>query len=375
MAAAGSKTMSESWAKSESSGQATGSIYASTILQSAIQMQIATKEGVESQEDIETSPSYVGWAKFIHDIGSNQVDRMFWRHKIEFSAQDYLWGSNHESVSNLPMVDYKSKWEMLKVIPIDTANPMRNRAPNANVGGSMASLGVGEYGSTTLGQAFPGNFTNIVAEQARQYLMSFPGNDASGSNPQHSWFRRIARGQITDSEHLEILSDELCYRNALTGVATRYKAFLELQMEDAHLFDTWAWVQEQEPNEQWDRFSKIHDAIHDASIFGHPAPSQGFFFAKPTEYLAIAFVKSGRSMEQVLAEIKKLAAFRGVMVSFVQKPILDNPEVQRRNNRFFRTFTRLGQRLRSLSPGKNKEKTPKKEREKNNGEASGSNRF
>ncbi|OBT96019.1 hypothetical protein VE01_06796 [Pseudogymnoascus verrucosus] len=152
----------------------------------------------------------------------------------------------------------------------------------------LASWRAGEYGSTASGQALPENFASIVAEQARQYLESFPGNDASGCNPQHSWFRRLAEGQTADREHLQALFDELRYRNMLTRVATRCKNYLGLYIEDAHLFDTWAWLQEQEPNEQWDRYSKIHDAIFDASVFGHPAPNQGFFFAKPTEYLAIA---------------------------------------------------------------------------------------
>jgi hypothetical protein len=174
----------------------------------------------------------------------------------------------------------------------------------------LASWRVGEYGSTASGQALPENFASIVAEQARQYLESFPGNDASGCNPQHSWFRRLAEGQTTDREHLQVLFDELRYRNVLTRVATRCKNYLGLYIDDAHLFDTWAWLQEQEPNGQWDRYSKIHDAIFDASVFGHPAPNQGFFFAKPTEYLAIAFVKSDRHMEQVFADIRKLVACR-----------------------------------------------------------------
>ncbi|KFY84331.1 hypothetical protein V500_09408 [Pseudogymnoascus sp. VKM F-4518 (FW-2643)] len=170
----------------------------------------------------------------------------------------------------------------------------------------QASLIVGEDISSGFRLACLGSFANIVAEQARRYLKSFPGNDASGSNPQHGWFRLIAGEETTDRDHLEVLFDELCYRNALTRAATICKDLLQLPIEDARLFDTWAWQQEQESNERWDRFLKIRHAIHDASVFGHPEPYQGYFFAKPTEYLAIAFVKSGRPMEQVLAEIKKI---------------------------------------------------------------------
>lgn len=175
----------------------------------------------------------------------------------------------------------------------------------------VASSSVGECGSAPLGLARLGSFADIVAEQARQYLNSFPGNDVSGFNPQHGWYRRIASGwQLTDRDHLEDLSNELCYRNSLTRTVTRYKDLLQLPIEDAHLFDTWAWKQEQKPDEQWDDYLTIYAAIHYASVFGHPEPNQGYFFAKPTEYLAIAFVKSGRLMEQVHAEIEKLVASR-----------------------------------------------------------------
>ncbi|OBT86114.1 hypothetical protein VE02_05434 [Pseudogymnoascus sp. 03VT05] len=161
--------------------------------------------------------------------------------------------------------------------------------------------------ATISGLASPADFADIVAEEARQYLRSFPGNDAFRGNSQHGWFRALAGGQATNRDHLEVLYAELLYRNELTRIATRCKVFLQLRIEDAHLFDTWTWRQEQEPDKQWDRFVKIREAIHDASVFGHPAPNQGFFFEKPTEYLAIAFVKSGRPMEEVLAEIEMLA--------------------------------------------------------------------
>lgn len=267
MTAAGHLNVSESWAKSESSGRAAGSIYASTILQSAIQMQIADKEGVESQEEIESSTSYIGWAKFICDVGEKDVDRLFHNHNISFAAQNDLWGSEWKDTSSLPPADYKSKWEMLRTVPVDTANPLVNRDPT-NVQFGMASLSIGQSGSTSSGQGFLGNFSNIVAEQARQYLNSFPGNDASGCNPQHSYFRLLAKGEIPDQgdifdqEHLENLSTELRYRMSLMEVATRYKDFLGLPIEDCHLFDTWNWVAWFNGTQnEWRIYEEIHAEV------------------------------------------------------------------------------------------------------------------
>jgi hypothetical protein len=318
MAAAGPKRVSESWAKSESLGRAVGSIYASALVKAAIQMQIVDEEEVENEDEIKSSSAYVGWAKFIHDIGRHEVDRLFWKHDIKFAAQNDLWDSEWKTVSGLPTVDYKAKWEMLKTIPIDIANPLTNRAPNANFEVGMATLSLGESGSITLGQEFRGSFSNIVREQARQYLNSFPGNDASGCNSHHAWFQRLVRGESSDKEHLGELSNALCYRMSMMKLATDLKDYLDLPIEDGHLFDTWAWEQRTleacningpditKAKEKWMRYEKIQEAILDAGIFDSPAVSQGFFYSKPSEYLAIAFYESSRPKAQILNEIEKL---------------------------------------------------------------------
>jgi hypothetical protein len=318
MAAAGPKRVSESWAKSESSGRAVGSIYASALVKAAIQMQIVDEEEDEVEDEIKSSSAYVGWAKFIHDIGRNEIDQLFWKHEIKFAAQNDSWDSEWKTVTGLPAVSYKAKWEMLRTIPIDIANPLTNRAPNINFEAGMDALSHGESGSITLGQEFQGSFLNIVREQARQYLNSFPGNDASGCNSDHVWFQRLARGESSDMEHLEMLSNALCYRMSMMKLATDFKDYLDLSIDDGHLFDAWAWEQKtlescniNDPDitkakDKWTRYEKIREAILDAGVFESPAVSQGLFFSKPSEYLAIAFYESGRSKAQILKEIEKL---------------------------------------------------------------------
>jgi hypothetical protein len=332
MAAAGPETVSESWAKSDSIGRAAGSIYASALVKAAMQMQIAEEEGVEDEDEIRSSPAYVGWAKFIHDIGRDEVDRLFWKHDIKFAAQNDSWDSEWKTISGLPAADYKARWEMLKPIPIDKADPLTNRAPNANFEVDMAilSLGepgcivgtaassLGEPGSIILGQEFRGSFLNIVREQARQYLNSFPGNDASGCNSHHSRFQSLVRGDSFDEEYLETLSNILCYRMSIMKLATDFKDLLDLPIADRHLFDTWAWEQRTleacdinetdiaKAKEPWTRYENIRQAINDARIFDSPTRNQGFFYSKPSEYLAIAFYVSGRPNEQILSEIEKL---------------------------------------------------------------------
>jgi hypothetical protein len=323
MAAAGPKARSESWAQSQSSGRAAGSIYASALVKAAIRMQIMDEEEDEDEDDIVSSSAYVGWTKLIHDTGRTEVDRLFWKHDIRFAAQNDLWDSAWNTVSGIPTVDYKAKWEMLKTIPIDISNPLTNRNPNANFEVGIDDLSLGESGSITLGQEFQGSFSNIVREQARQYLNSFPGNDALGCNSHHAAFQRLVREESFDKEHfdkehLEDLSNILCYRMSTIKLATDFKDYLDLQIADAHLFDTWAWEVKtleacdiNEPDitkakEPWTRYENIQSLIDDAGIFTPATRSQGFSYSKPSEYLAIAFYESGRLRAQILKDIEKL---------------------------------------------------------------------
>jgi hypothetical protein len=325
MTAAGPGKFSESWAKSESSGRAAGSIFASALVKAAIKMQIQDEEEDENEDEITSSSAYVGWAKLICDTGRTEVDRLFWKHDVRFSAQDDTWDAEWRTVSAIQMADYKAKWESLKSIPVDISNPITNRAPGSGFEVATERLSIGESGSVTIGQEFPGSFMNILREQARQYVNSFPGNDAGGCNNHHGTFQELARGDefdqefSNDREYLGNLSNELCYRRALMTLATNYKDYLELEIADGDLFDTWPWQvkileacdinepDQRKAREPWTRYQKIHSAIHDAGIFPHPAPGQGLGYSKPSEYLAIAFYDSGRPEAQILDEIQKLA--------------------------------------------------------------------
>jgi hypothetical protein len=307
MTAAGPGNASESWAISGSSGRAAGSIFASALLKSAIKQQIR-EEGDEEEEEIMASSSYLGWAKLIYDTGRSEVDRLFHKHEIMFSAQNDAWGMEWTARSSIPWTDYKAKWEMLRTILVDTSNPLTNRAPDSNISSprSLAKLALGESRSIHLGEGFRGSFANIVREQASQYLNSFPGNPAVGGNTlYHSSFHSLVRGEDFDNEELEELSDVLSYRAAIMGWATDCKNYLDLTIDDAHLFDTWGW--EQLLNEEkWNIYKNIRNAVFESRIIGPPAPGQGLSYAKAVDYLAIAFYESNRPKAQVMAELGKL---------------------------------------------------------------------
>ena len=207
---------------------------------------------------------------------------------------------------------------MLRAIPMDKADPVTDRDPR-NDSFSMADLSLGESGSANLGKEFRGSFINIIREQARQYLNSFPGNEASAGNSHHVHFRKLVRSEEYDKEFyhdefLEFLSNILCFRIAVTQLATEYKKYLDLSFPDCHLMDTWVWEQKYlescgnnaEGWEKWMRYSRVRNAVFDSNVFPHPARNQGWSFPKPIDYLAIAFYESNRPAAQVKAELEKL---------------------------------------------------------------------
>ena len=320
MAAAGPDIESESWVKSESCGRAAGSIYASALVQAAIKMQIQDEKEDEDEDEIRSSLTYARWAKSIQDTGREEVDSFFLKHEIMFSAQNDAWDMEWKSRSGLPMTDYKEKWEMLKTIPIDKSNPLTNRNPKTEflVPLTMANLSLGESGSIHPIEGFRVRYINVVREQARQYLNSFPGNDAVGGNRDHSYFQELVRGKEYDKEFLEYLSNVLCFRMSVMKRATDYKNYLGLSIDDCHLFDTWAWEQRtlracsnqrqiiEEGLEKWRQYKDIRTTVFNSRVFDPPVAGQGLTYLKPIDYLAIALYESNRSMAQILAEVEKM---------------------------------------------------------------------
>jgi hypothetical protein len=95
-------------------------------------------------------------------------------------------------------------------------------------------------------------------------------------------------------------------------LTTDFKNYLDLPIDDGHLFDTWAWEQKtleacningpdtMKAKEPWTRYENIQEMILDPHIYDSSAIGQGFFDSKPSEYLVVAFYKSGRPEAQIV---------------------------------------------------------------------------
>jgi hypothetical protein len=327
MTAAGPKKMSESWAQSQSLSRATGSIYASAVLQALIKMEEPTmtqEHGSTTYVDMDgliSSSTYAELSRVIYRTLLDDVDSMGAVHHITFSAQDDTWGTEWRQRSGIPLNSYKERWEMLRRIPVDTADPITDRCPKAqhnqtSPGQTSAELSQGLCGSSSVC-----GLREVVQSMAEGYMLSFPGRDSYASNVYHYTFRNLVSGKgVVEPDELNFLFDILNYRLSSMRLASDYASFLSLPISDCFAHDTDAWIQDvllagrqheparQVAREKWNHYEAAHDLVDDARIFDAALPDQGWSYSKPCDYLAVGLVESGMTLEQVEIALKKLQA-------------------------------------------------------------------
>ena len=95
--------------------------------------------------------------------------------------------------------------------------------------------------------------------------------------------------------------------NKLDGmtVATSYKDLLGLKYPDCSSCNVAAWTyplhafRDQEAKEKLSTYTEIRRLIRAAKIFSVASDGQGYNYEKPAEYLAIIFVESGRTRDEI----------------------------------------------------------------------------
>ena len=97
----------------------------------------------------------------------------------------------------------------------------------------------------------------------------------------------------------------LSYRLDGMTMATGYKDLLGLDYLDCSSCDVAVWThplhdsKQQEVKEKLSRYRKIVSLIRAAKNFSAASIGQGYNYEKPGEYLAIAFVESGRTKGEI----------------------------------------------------------------------------
>ncbi|KAI9770398.1 MAG: hypothetical protein M1840_003284 [Geoglossum simile] len=342
MTAAGPENMSESWAQSQSSSRTTGSIYASAVLQALIKMEEPTmtqEHGSTTcvdRDDLISSSTYAELSRVICRTLLDDVDTMGEDHGIKFSAQNDVWETEWRQRSGIPLGPYKERWEMLRSVPVDTADPCTNRCPRAQCDEASPSQASAKFSYGLRGSSSVRGLRGVVQSMAENYMLSFPGRDSFAPNVYHYTFRNMVLGKVVvDDDQLVDLFDILHYRLSGMRLASEYASILSLPLPDCFAHNTDAWIQDislagrqhdpagQAAREKRNHYKAIHSLVYDAQIFDAALRDQGWDYSKPCDYLAVGLAESGMTLEQAEIAVKKLQACKWIFkFYFTQIPYL-----------------------------------------------------
>ncbi|PKY00237.1 hypothetical protein P168DRAFT_276102 [Aspergillus campestris IBT 28561] len=357
MTAVNAEETSVSWVCSQSCGRAGGSIYATSVLNALVNMakvssQDPTHPVLYDDEELSASPTYINMCSSVYEAYKNN-DPFYGSHGISFSAQDDRWNLEWRKRSGFPLLNYQAKWEELR--EVDVSPSPADETPDLT-----AALGF----AGSIGQGYH----NVIQAKAAVYMNSFPGPDNIGPNVAHWDLKQLLQGKQYDKEILMDLNDMLDYRLSTITLASHYVSFLDLQFPEGLVFDTETWRNNlalevakddhcEDAKSKLERFTDIRRHIMNVKVFDKPLGSQGFFYTKPPEYLAIALVDSSLSMDEIRVKIDSLVRLKNGAQQFLTtmplaEAMMETDNVIRHRDRFFESVRKFGSRLRSLSPSK-----------------------
>lgn len=389
MTAASAEQLSWAWATSQSIGKrAGGSIFATAVMNALMATSQKTPgfahmceafdsvvKETDDGESIRCEPTYISLAKSVYEA-MRDLDPGFTfeqRHGITFAAKDDNWDIAWRRRTGFPLVNYQSRWEMLRSAPSGPEISLFEGAKQLTGGDPKL---------------------NILRERAFVYMNTFPGADNSGNNiVLHALLRSLLQGDDNfDDMTLDYMDSALDYRDFLVNLATDFAQMADLNLGDARKFDVEGWLQKKvaerkqtdlnvsaTAREQLDKYLKIRNLIVSKKLFGIPlAQTQGPAYERPKEYLAIAFAMTNLSFEEVEDRVNKLhqrkspsrnsffdcnSADEQLVVDNAKQylisempvgtRIMADRRVSRARDTLRKTLGRVGQRLRSLSPSKN----------------------
>jgi hypothetical protein len=315
MTAASAAAFSQAWATSDSIGRrAGGSVFATAVMNALMDtsektpgfayMCSAFDSVIREDEDGETiryEPTYLSLVKAVYESMKDLDLTISQKSMISFAAKDDNWDFAWRKRSGFPLVNYRSRWEKLKIAP-----------PGLQV--------YFDYDEQKTGSEGPQ--LSILQERALAYMKSFPGADNYGCNIAiHAELRELIQGtREFDKEDLDYLEGTIEYRNSLLNLATDFAQLADLNFEDAKKFDVEPWIKKniiegQDSNlgvltkasQQYDRYNQIYIFIVTRRLFGVPQyETQGPSYPKPSQYLAIAFAESDLSMAEIQDRIENL---------------------------------------------------------------------
>ncbi len=366
MTAAGPGNQSFSWPISDSVGRAGGSVVATAVLHALIATAESTptynslctlgEQRVTETDDgtpIQEAPTYVNLTRAIYDSLKALQPSILTNHDIKFGAQDDEWEMEWRPRTGFPLINYRQRWEMLKIVP----------------------LGAIEGASQVGGEVTSSEKQFRVYSLCKEYKNSHPGADNLGGNiGLHYHVRRILQGQQPNDSVLDSIQQAVRYRLDQLHIANWCAHLMELEFEDAMNCDTWSWGPGLSTSEQaW--LIDAQECISKSGIFRSPFPGEGRDYQKPIEYLSLAMLKGGSfpdlaaaqtALENVRAGMlthallrdyaNRAIAYEGetqrLAGTDVARSIMRDPEVVKTRRDFWRPLRSVRKRMRSLSPMK-----------------------
>lgn len=290
MTAAGEEKLSESWPQSYSLGRATGSIFASAIVE-----RLCANDPQANADD-------VTYRQFTDDVRAKLLllDKYDDTHEIQFSSQDDDWEMEYHRRTGIPRATFQERLARLRTI----ASTNRDEHPHGDRTSEEQLRAWGQLPTTdtilqprnSLTGSLRGRFggpqtsvENLMRKRAAGYLASHPGRDSmSGNHRVHGLARRCLNHQCT-WEELDQLAACLDYREKAMTVA---RSLLPV-MGVAPFVPDWQWDYHEWMLDPMIRQRLIQSEsacrrILDAQLIPRPNVGEGHFMMKPVYYLCAA---------------------------------------------------------------------------------------
>ncbi|KAL8938601.1 MAG: hypothetical protein Q9211_003126 [Gyalolechia sp. 1 TL-2023] len=244
--AAGKTQTSRSWRKSGSCGRASGSMFATAIIEQLTLDPVTGRSLVEDdEEDASPKPmtelqaeTYTVLCGSIYTSLLQNVDRRGMTHGLSFTAQDDAWAMCWSQRTGIPLAAYKKRWDDLEDweadVTLHPGDPL-NRDPHVTAEQeaeykqlealAQAGKGKGKYPSSLGGHEalgsmpkkrktsglYGGTMDGLVATVkvlGEDYFRSYPGDgreydDTADDGPLHGNLGRILKGEAVDEDTVE----------------------------------------------------------------------------------------------------------------------------------------------------------------------------
>lgn len=306
MTAAGAENVSESWPESHSLGRATGSIFASAIVERL------KKEEVAPDPDKDNSITY---RQFCDEVKATLMllDKFGADHNISFSAQEDDWESEFHSRTGIPRAVFGKRLDLLRTIPSTDRekHPYGDRTSEeqleawgqtpSNEPCQMSVLAKSMRGRHGGSQA---SIQSLMQNRASRYMASHPGRNSMADNRVvHALACQCIQGGCSFDE-LEQLAASLDYREKAMRVAELCIGVMNLEPFVPH----WKW-----DHHDWLRRPDVKDflstpnspfrQIVKAHLIPKPGPDEGQFWSKPVYYLCAAMHARGLGEAEIEEKI------------------------------------------------------------------------